>query len=194
MSEGGYNPRAHGARCDLCPRRGQSVVPPEGPRGATQAQVAQDPGKDEVLHGRPLIGPTGKRYTKLMVRGFELQGKEWDRAEAWVTNAALCPPKTKGPQEMRLAVICCRPRLIRELRALDREAGLLLMGKWAGFAVYNLEKGAGKYKGFWKAVNLDWLEGMSRAMIRKLEEKKAKKRKIVQPVVQQEEDDGIQEQ
>jgi uracil-DNA glycosylase len=147
-----YDPRKHGALCDKCPRKGSVVVPPEGPAsGARACWLGQDPGKQEVVQGRPFVGPTGSRLARLWDEAFAAEGSGSTllRRDIWVTNAALCaPPEKGGDAEARAAMTCCRPRLARELKRLDPGAGILAMGKWAWFALTGSEKGSGPYQGF----------------------------------------------
>jgi uracil-DNA glycosylase family 4 len=65
-----YDPRACGARCDVCPlgpngtyRTGPwSPVPPERHEGATVIAVAETPGVDDASFGRPLSGRSGGEW------------------------------------------------------------------------------------------------------------------------------------
>ena len=47
----------------------------------------------------------------------------------------------------------CRPRLYRELKKIHPNAGLLVMGKWALYALTGKEKGLGSLSGF--HINID---------------------------------------
>ena len=65
-----YDPRACGARCDVCPlgpngshRTGAwQPVAPEMHEGATILAVAEMPGHDEASFGRPLSGRSGSEW------------------------------------------------------------------------------------------------------------------------------------
>lgn len=49
-----YDPRAHGARCDLCPLQGKPYVPFESPRkGLKLAIVGMAPGRKESIYRKP---------------------------------------------------------------------------------------------------------------------------------------------
>lgn len=143
-----YDPKKWGARCNECPRKGQTPVPPEGPKHAHLCWLGQDPGKTEVKRGRPFVGPTGQRLEALWAAGIEKLHTPITRSQVWVTNTCLCLPVTKSAREGRDAALCCAPRLQKELRMLHPEAGILAMGKWAFFAMTGLLKGSGKFQGF----------------------------------------------
>lgn len=144
-----YDPRKFGAQCDSCPRKSQSPVPPEGPAKASWCWLGQDPGAQEVKHGRPFVGPTGTRLTHIWEEACTRAGRPVPRSSIWITNAALCLPVVNGNEkESRTAVLCCRPRLMKELNRLHPDAGLLVMGKWAWFSLTNEKKGMGKVQGF----------------------------------------------
>lgn len=147
-----YDPRKHGARCDLCPRREQVPVPPEGPKRAHLCWLGQDPGKNEVKQLRPFVGATGVRLAGLWEAGCEEVKVQLPRKFIWVTNVALCLPVTKSPAESKRAADCCAPRLRKELLGLHTDAGILAMGRWAFYAMTGLTKGIGKFSGFFKAL------------------------------------------
>lgn len=155
-----YDPKAHGAQCAVCPRRGQTVVPPEGRRDKARAVwLGQDPGKMEEKEGRPFVGPTGVRLRHLWETACHEHGVSLPRNQLWVTNAALCAPITKGEREAKAAVDCCRPRLLAELLALRRaqphaQLGILPMGKNAWLALTGQAKGQGGLQGFHVPVSL----------------------------------------
>jgi DNA polymerase I-like protein with 3'-5' exonuclease and polymerase domains/uracil-DNA glycosylase len=88
-----YDPRAHGARCDECPLRGSTVVPPE--HGASNLEilsghavaiVGEAPGEDEERQERPFIGKSGAELDKaLKIAGIA-------RGRVHVTNVLACRP------------------------------------------------------------------------------------------------------
>lgn len=149
-----YDPRAHGARCDSCPRKGQTPVPPEGPKGARVCWIGQDPGKTEVRFGRPFVGATGQRLASVWEAACEQVGYMIPRSAVWITNAALCLPLNgKDDKEARKATECCRPRLMAEIRNLHPSAGILAMGRWSYFALTFVDKHVGKFIGFHQPYN-----------------------------------------
>lgn len=124
-----YNPRAHGARCDLCPLRGNTVVPPTHTySGNTRlVLVGEAPGRKEELAGRPFVGQTG-----VFLRGL-LREVDVDIRDAWLTNSALC--RSNIDKENEAASVCCAPRLLRELAALPAGAPIVALGKSAALSV-----------------------------------------------------------
>ncbi len=144
-----FNPRQLGARCDFCPRRERTPVPPEGdPKRCRFAIIGQDPGEREEELGRPFVGPTGTRLTHLLEPAFEKFGRHFVREHAFITNAALCRPVSQRLGEFKAAMTACRPRLVRELRQLPHGTFVLSLGKWALFAWSLSDKGLGNLQGF----------------------------------------------
>lgn len=143
-----FDPRAHGARCDSCPRKSQKPVPPDGPRGAKICFLGQDPGKNEVRKGRGFVGKTGQLLFNLWANACSRQGVKAPRSKIWVTNTALCRPITKSAKEASAARDCCRPRLLKELEALHPAAGILAMGKLAWETLTGQTSGVKSHLGF----------------------------------------------
>lgn len=149
-----YDPKKHGAKCDSCPRNTQVPVPPEGKPGARVAWIGQDPGQTEARLGRPFVGATGTRLLHIWDRACAAAGQPIPRSEIWITNAALCLAVTGKEKEARDAVLCCRPRLLNELKRCAPDAALLLMGKGALLAVTGKTKGMGALTGFHIPIDL----------------------------------------
>ena len=80
-----YEPMMHGARCDICPLKGQKIVPPEG--DSPIVIVGECPGKLEEQQGRPFVAATGMKLQELL-RKAGLPPRE----ELHLTNALLCRP------------------------------------------------------------------------------------------------------
>lgn len=115
-NDGRYDPRALGARCDLCPLKGATPVPPS-PSATDRPRfviVGEAPGRLEVLKGAPFIGPSGKLLDRI------LREAGLDRDDAHVTNAMACRPEDDRPDVKLAATSCCAPRLAAELTALPR--------------------------------------------------------------------------
>jgi len=98
-----YDPRAHGARCEVCPLNGNPFVPPEyGSNindiallvGQSVAVVGEAPGEQEERQRRPFVGPSGVELNK----GLHMAGI--DRRDCLITNALLC---LTGDTKVRLA-------------------------------------------------------------------------------------------
>src|ERR1700732_4982618 len=71
------------AACTCCPlyRDATQVVPGEGPARAKIMFVAEQPGNDEDLAGRPFVGPTGRVLDRAIVEAG------LGRTAIFVTNA-----------------------------------------------------------------------------------------------------------
>lgn len=150
-----YNPRKHGCKCDSCPRKTQTPVPPEGnPNGARYVWIGQDPGKQEAKQGRPFVGATGTRITHIWERACAAAGVKIDRKEIFITNAALCLPlENEKGKDTATAMACCRPRLMAELASVDPNAWVLAMGKWALAVLTGSATGISKLIGFHIKIN-----------------------------------------
>ena len=114
---------AHGARCDLCPLRGNIVVPPTLHLSPKFVVVGEGPGRVEERLGAPFLGQSGKLLdSHLAKNGLR-------RSDAWVTNAALC--RGESDRENDKAADCCAPRLLRELAAHPGDKPIIALGKAA---------------------------------------------------------------
>lgn len=175
-----YDPRKHGARCDICPRRTQTPVPPKGPKNRKVRWVwlGQDPGRTEVRKGEPFIGATGKRLDKIWGAVCARLGVTITRSEIWITNASLCEPITTSLKEGREAATCCRLRLLQEFKDhVEPDAGILAMGKWAAFGLWGIEKGVAGYTGFHKRFKLKRAWADAEEKLQKLIDKQSKGKK-----------------
>jgi DNA polymerase I-like protein with 3'-5' exonuclease and polymerase domains len=102
--------------------------------------VGESPGREEVVYGRPFVGPSGR----LLDRLFAAVGL--DRTRVWVTNATLgaAPPsaRTAKPQTFSTrfpnAVYSCLPRLEAEI-ATARPRVIVTFGRTAFQALANAE-------------------------------------------------------
>lgn len=134
-----YDPKANGARCDVCPLAGKKVVPPEG--DAAIVIVADSPGRQDEQLGKLYSGSPGFKLNDLLRRAG-LPGRNGIR----VTAAILCRPEVPDEQgkkrfdlkaylawmrkqNVRLKKAgqpllvnpfdCCRPRLMSELKRAE---------------------------------------------------------------------------
>ena len=106
-----YDPRDHGARCDLCPLRGATVVPPAPVTVAPRLiAIGDNPSRKDEQLGEPFRGGPGKLLEE------KLRAIGVPRAEAHLTNAALC--RGDRDRDNERAAECCTPRLLNELAAL----------------------------------------------------------------------------
>lgn len=80
-----YDPKAHGARCDICPLKKNVIVPPKKSTLETRVLfVGEAPGRKEEIYGTPFIGQTGT-FLRSVCREVDL-----DIRHAHLSNAALC--------------------------------------------------------------------------------------------------------
>jgi len=91
-----YDPRACGAKCDLCPLNGSTVVPPEQNVGPSQiaagkavAVVGEAPSEAEESQGRPFVGANGMELDRA------LRQARLKRRDLHVTTVILCNPPGK---------------------------------------------------------------------------------------------------
>ena len=136
-----YDPRDHGARCDVCPLGPahveggwiESVVPPEIRQDAIALVIGSFPADDEIRDHKPFVGRSGR----LALETFALV--DVHRVHLSITNAILCPIPEAGRKsalerfmhkldaenrrrsKTKLPLIpdpftCCYPRLEAEAR------------------------------------------------------------------------------
>jgi len=120
--------------CDTCPCNGR-MVGSRGDPNSTFVIIGESPGTQELRHGLPFVGPSGKVLTQGLPPDFDI-----DR-DAYVLNAMQCQPP-KYPQQNKTeaakltATMKCRQRLLKQLWASPRTT-IVTMGKWANVAVLN---------------------------------------------------------
>lgn len=142
------DPRALGAKCDVCPLMKKQPVPSSPPASGEARYVilGEAPGEMEVRLGKPFVGQSGRLLDKL------LYDVDLDRREAYVANVLACRPD--HDDQIDKARQCCAPRLFRELEALPKKAPIVAMGKWAAKSALGVG-GIMKSRGFvWKAPTL----------------------------------------
>lgn len=144
QESGSYDPEALGARCDVCVLRTQRDGGPVGPElrfDSNIALVAEAPGEKEVVHNRPLVGPSGMELNEA------LKAIGASRQMFNIHNAICCRPpendldkvmlkwqrsnkerEKKGEEPLPSPIECCRPRLINELWG---SFGVVALGKTA---------------------------------------------------------------
>jgi DNA polymerase len=118
---------AAGARCHECPLRDHTPVPSQRGKQATPplAIIGDVPGRREVMHRLPFIGPSGK------ILNYALQQAGIPRDDLAILNAISCGPIPAEHEAVKKkAQECCRPRLVTELRAL-RPHGIVALGALA---------------------------------------------------------------
>ena len=109
-----FDARQLGADCSACPLSSSAPVFPEVNTDARLIICGEAPGEHEEEEGRPFVGHSGK-FLEATCREIGVERV----LDLHVTNALLCRPHRKlGPAEWKQALVCCRPRLHRELLAL----------------------------------------------------------------------------
>jgi uracil-DNA glycosylase family 4 len=98
------------AKCEECPLQGGAglFVPSDGPEKASLAIVGEAPGRQEIVQGKPFMGPSGQLLDRVM------EYHELVRQDTFLTNACLCRPVV-GVTPPTSAIAACRPRLEAEL-------------------------------------------------------------------------------
>lgn len=99
--------------CRNCAYYNQPFVGPEGSLRAEIVFCGDSPWKQEVLRGRPFIGPAGQIYNAL------LESAGLERREVYTTNAVKCQPRQLGETFPREVVdLCTELYLKKELRRI----------------------------------------------------------------------------
>lgn len=115
-----YDPRAHGARCDLCPLRGAPVIPPTPAAAPRLIVIGDNPSRKDEQLGGPFLGAPGKLLEE------KLRAIGVPRSAVHLTNAALC--RGDRDRDNERAAECCTPRLLREVAALP-DVPVVALGK-----------------------------------------------------------------
>lgn len=146
----GYDPVKAGARCDLCPLRGNAIVPPKpSPLPTRLVFVGEAPGHKEEIQGAPFVGQTGQ-FLRTLCREVGL-----DILEAALQNAALC--RSNIDKENEEAAACCAPRLLKELAEFDPNVTIVTLGKTSTLSVLGV-RSIMHARGFvWTARQIDAL-------------------------------------
>lgn len=152
----GYDPVAQGARCDLCPLRGNNIVPPKASALPPKLVfVGEAPGRKEEIHGVPFVGATGQ-FLRGLCREVDI-----DFREASLQNAALC--RSDLDKENDEAAVCCAPRLLKELAALPADIPIVTLGKTSTLSVLGV-RSIMHSRGFvWTAREINALKAWSDA-------------------------------
>ena len=156
-----YNPVKAGARCDLCPLKGNNVVPPKPSALPTKLVfVGEAPGHKEEIQGVPFVGATGQ-FLRGLCREVDI-----DFREAHLTNAALC--RSNIDKENELAATYCAPRLLRELAAFDSSLPIVTLGKTSTLSVLGVRSIMNSRGFVWTAREIDPAPAWSKAKKAKL--------------------------
>jgi uracil-DNA glycosylase family 4 len=143
-----YDPVAAGARCDICPLKGNTVVPPKASSLPTKLVfVGEAPGRKEEIFAQPFVGQTGA-FLRGLCREVGI-----DFREAALQNAALC--RSNIDRENDEAAVCCAPRLLKELAAFDPKIPIVTLGKASTLSVLGV-RSIMHSRGFvWTAREID---------------------------------------
>jgi uracil-DNA glycosylase family 4 len=143
-----YDPVKAGARCDLCPLQGNTVVPPKAsPLPPKIVFVGEAPGRKEEIQGQPFVGQTGQ-FLRSLCREVDI-----DFLEASLQNAALC--RSNLDKENEAAAAYCAPRLLRELAGFGPTVPIVTLGKASTLSVLGV-RSIMHARGFvWTAREID---------------------------------------
>lgn len=111
------------AGCDNCYFR----TPKVGTRGPIDSPfviIAESPGIEEVVEGKPLVGPSGTVIDETLIK----MGFTPTDIQPLYTNAVQCLPQQKTPDKIHDACMTCRPRMLAELALHPRKVILSLGG------------------------------------------------------------------
>ena len=154
-----FDPRACGALCGKCPlgpsgplrKDDWNPVGPEVHTGATVLAIAESPGPDEAIHGRPLVGRAGGEWNQALASC----GKK--RTDVDLDHVISCKPPgqvsgawrrmsrsldkinkkraKQGQETIPHPATCCRPRL---LQMAEKYPSIITLGKTATAALTGL--------------------------------------------------------
>lgn len=101
--------------CEACPLKGGTKVGSEFNLNAQFTIIGESPGQTEVKQGKPFVGPTG---VLLWAALGSLGPAKIVRGDCNILNAISCVPPREGKQDvLAAAALCCKPRLLKELKA-----------------------------------------------------------------------------
>lgn len=99
-------------RCEECPLNGSQKVLGEGPDKCDYVFVGMAPASEELKEGRPFVGQSGYVIRETL--------KKMKFPEFYVTNTLLCQiPDELSPGDERLAIECCKDRLLEEVKSRE---------------------------------------------------------------------------
>ncbi len=109
--------------CSLWTIRSRAV-PGLGPVDADIVIIGEAPGKNEDTHGKPFIGVSGKKLTKL------LGAAGISRNDCYITNMVKCWPGDGNPDPEPEEIEACSPWLTTQLN-LIKPKGVLTFGRFS---------------------------------------------------------------
>jgi DNA polymerase len=124
-------------KCSLWKTR-INAVPGEGPSTAKIMLLAQNPGRNENIQGKPFVGISGKFLDKL------LNSINLKREEVFITGAVKCyTPKNRKPTKEEIEA--CKPYLLKQIELIKPKI-IVLLGEVALESLLN-EKEISKLHG-----------------------------------------------
>jgi len=130
-------------RCRLFEGRKQLVFG-EGSPSARLVFVAEGPGRDEDLAGRPFVGEAGKLLTSIIENGMGLS-----RKDVYICNVVKCrPPGNRDPKKDEIKA--CIPFLKQQLKIISPEV-ICVLGRIAGQALLGSDLKISKDRGKWQS-------------------------------------------
>lgn len=133
------------AKCSKCKLRndcgGGFPTLAEGYSDSEIMIIGRNPGKDELVEGRPFVGRAGERLDKM------LEEVGLTRRECWITNVCKCYSLNNRPVEYT-EIMACLPYLKSEIKALNPKL-ILAFGNEAmacvtGYGASGITKHAGE--------------------------------------------------
>jgi len=124
--------------------KGRRQVRGCGPATPKFICLGEGPGASEEIKGQPFVGPSGG----LLMSALGKVGVT--RGNVWLGNVTSCRPPGGANKDaaLKIAVECCRPRLLDELKSLP-DVPILLLGKYAAQAflgdTFSITELAGTY-------------------------------------------------
>lgn len=111
--------------CGACKLNLSGCLSPKMPRDGRGEQrvliIAEAPGKDEDIRGKPLVGETGQLLERVLA-GLNVNM----RRDCWLYNAVICRPPDNKLANHKKAIEYCRPNVLRTIRELKPEVIILL--------------------------------------------------------------------
>lgn len=127
--------------CGLAKTRKNPVFG-EGPEKARLVFVAEGPGREEDMEGRPFVGEAGKLLTNIIEKGMGLK-----REDVYLCNVVKChPPGNREPQKNEQEA--CLPFLKKQLEIIRPEV-ICTLGKIAAQSLLGREVKITQERGKW---------------------------------------------
>lgn len=133
--------------CEMCPLKGQKIVPPYAAPGSRIMLVGEAPGEQEDRAGKPFIGAAGQFLNKMLATVGLV------RSNIHVTNVVKCRPP--GNKIAKTHIKCCTDRFQEEVKEANPEY-ILAVGNTALTALTG-HSGITRFRG--QVLPCKWLPG-----------------------------------